>query len=86
MNGGIHIDVYDKLEIKDTIGAKVIDEFVPVTTKFQNTSFCLKDYLEESAWKEIGEICFTVFLEDDYVTKDTGSLEIKNCVLRPKNK
>ena len=71
-----------QLEIKDIHGAKVIDEFVEVFQERKHYSFKLNEYSECEAWKEISEICFTVFIEKDYITKKTGSLEICNCMLK----
>lgn len=71
-----------QLEIKDTKANKVINEYLPVTKEFLNYSFKINEFLDIEAWKEINEICFTVFLEDDYVYKTKGNLEIKNCFLK----
>lgn len=70
-----------QLEIKDINGAKVIDEFISVSQVKENYSFKLSDYSECEAWKEISEICFTLFTEKDYITKNTGDLEISKCML-----
>lgn len=74
-----------QLEIKDINGGKVINQYVPVTKEFKQHSFQLKEYSERKAWKEIKEICFTIFLEEEYISADRGDFEIRNCMLKIEN-
>ncbi len=71
-----------QIEIKDNSQNKVLDEFVNVSDKFASHSFKLKDYSTVDVWKDIGEICFTIFTEKTYVSSDVGYFEIRNCLLK----
>lgn len=70
-----------QLEVKDIAANKVMDEYVSVSKELRHYSFKLRDYSEIASWKEINEICFTFFLEKDYLTKDKGKVFISNCKL-----
>lgn len=71
-----------QLEIKDVRANKVIDEYVSVSKELKHYSFKLCNYSGVDSWKEINEICFTLFLEDGYITKNKGKLFISNCNLK----
>lgn len=71
-----------QLEVKDINGDKVIDEFLKVSEELKHYSFKLSDYSKVEGWKEINEICFTIFCEKGYITKNVGSVEIQNCLLK----
>lgn len=71
-----------QLEIKDANKDKVVDEFVDVTNEFHHHSLRLKQYSKPEAWKEISEICFTIFDEKGYILDNTGKIEIRNCILK----
>lgn len=71
-----------QLEIKNINQRHIVDEFVSVTNEWKHYSFELKRYFKEEAWKEISEICFTIFDEKGYIFDDIGKLEIRNCLLK----
>lgn len=71
-----------QVEVKDIYGAKVIDEYVKVENEWRHYSFKLNEYGESEAWKEIQEICFTFFMEKEYISKNKGCVEIEGCILK----
>lgn len=71
-----------QLEVKDINGGKVIDEFLNVSDQLKHYSFKLSEYSQVEAWKEISEICFTIFSEKEYVSSNVGNIEIQNCKLK----
>lgn len=38
----------------------------------------MQNYCTESVWKNIKQICFTVFTAEEYITEINGTFEIKN--------
>lgn len=71
-----------QLEIKNTHGGKIIDEYIQVSPNLSHHSFKLNEYSNSEGWKDINEICFTIFTEDGYILERKGSLEIYNCMLK----
>lgn len=70
-----------QLEIKGRNLDKIIDEYIEVTDVVKQHSYKLNEYSNEEVWKEIKEICFTIFTNNCYIENDTGSIEIHNCIL-----
>lgn len=71
-----------QVEVKDTHKLKVIDEFVEIEKEWKSYAFKLNEYGLSEAWKEIEEICFTIFLEKEYILKNKAYIEIRNCILQ----
>lgn len=67
-----------QLEIKNDNLDKVLDEFMPNSEGLAACSYRIKKYYTCSAWKNINEICFTLFHGDDYISDQTGCFVIKN--------
>lgn len=68
-----------QLEVKNRSNQKLIDEYIGITSSFELWEFPLD--LEPSRWKEVKEICFTVFDESEYILNVRGYFEIINLVL-----
>lgn len=58
---------------------KLIDEHVPVTDCFTTHVYSLSGNAQ--IWQSVEEICFTVFIEDEYIQGTRGFFEIMDCVL-----
>lgn len=71
-----------QLEVKDINGDKVIDEFLDVSDQFKHYSFKISEYFKVEAWKEINELCFTIFAKNKYIEEKVGNIEIRNCLLK----
>ena len=67
-----------QLEIKDKNMDKIVDEFIKTSNEFEKYSFKMQNYCTENVWKNIKQICFTVFTEEEYITEINGTFEIKN--------
>lgn len=58
---------------------KLIDEYVPVTDCFTAYAYPLNGNAQ--IWQSVEEICFTVFIEDEYMQEMKGFFETMDCVL-----
>lgn len=58
---------------------KLIDEYVPVTDCFTDHVYPLNGNAQ--IWQSVEEICFTVFIEEEYMQETKGFFEIMDCVL-----
>jgi hypothetical protein len=71
-----------RLEIKDKNKRLIIDEIVKLTDEFESSQFTLSDYQNKESFREINEICFTVYPEFfENMKKKKGEFEIKHCML-----
>lgn len=70
-----------QIEIKDSSNNrnKLIDEYVPVTDSFVMRTYPLSGDI--AVWKSVGEVCFTVFLEEKYIREQKGYFEIMDFIL-----
>lgn len=68
-----------QLEVKNRSKQKLIDSYVQITDNFESWEFPLDK--EISRWKEVEEICFTVFDESEYISDNHGYFEIMALVL-----
>lgn len=74
-----------QLEIKNDIRNKIIDEMVRVSDKGEHFQIWLPSATRDmSAWRNISQICFTVFFSEEYICEKKGSLCIKKLKLIPK--
>lgn len=68
-----------QLEVKNSNKSKILDEYISVGKGFQEIVFPLSgDVLK---WRNIEEICFTVFCEEEYIQEKQGNFEIMDCIL-----
>ena len=75
-----------QLEIKNEVKNKIVDEYIALNKEFQDYRIKLNQYGEESTWKDIEEICFTIFPEKKYMEKSKGEFVIKDFVLVKRKK
>ena len=70
-----------QLEIKDGNRDKVVDRKIQIQThqKFLLSKLTRTDH----AWKNIHEICFTIFLNEDYLSESKGKITVSNLLLTP---
>lgn len=68
-----------QLEVKNKDKRKLIDEYIQVSDAFKEKEFPLAGDI--GIWKDIEEICFTVFCAKEYIQKEYGYFEVMDCVL-----
>lgn len=67
-----------QLEIKDPRGSKIMDEFVQAEEKELVYTSSLAASCEGAGWKQISEICFVIFTEEQYIDGINGHFEISD--------
>lgn len=81
-NGGIKAV---QLEIKDDIRNKIVDKMIGAGDGVEHCQIWLPSTARNrEAWRKVGQICFTVFINDMYMTDVSGSFTIKNLKMFPK--
>ena len=79
-------DVYAfQLEIKDDVRNKVIDKRIEVSSEEEHFQIWLPSTTRDlTAWRKISQLCFTVFLSEEYINGSGGVLTIKNLKMLPR--
>ncbi len=72
-----------QLEIKNSDMEKIVDEFIPNKAEGEFSLEISKIGVVD-LWKDIKELCFTVFHGNDYINGDKGTIEIYDFVLMKK--
>lgn len=72
-----------QLEIKNSDMEKIVDEFIPNKAEGEFSLEISKIGVVD-LWKDIKELCFTVFHGNDYIDGDKGTIEIYDFVLMKK--
>jgi len=77
-SSGIHAV---QLEIKDENYNKIVDKRICIQTqqRFLLSRLTRKD----NSWKKVSEICFTIFLNEDYLSVSAGKIVVSNLLLKP---
>jgi len=70
-----------QLEIKDEHLKKIVDKKINTQTRHKFLLPILSR--NENAWKSVCEICFIVFLNENYLSETSSSLTISNLALTP---
>lgn len=73
-----------QLEIKDDNQGKIVDKKIYISKNLTHQKLELNKLTRYgNAWKKIRELCFTVFINDDYISVMSGKLSISNLHLVP---
>lgn len=66
-----------QLEIKNASFNKIVDKIIDV--KAQSTFSCkMNELATEDAWKDVKEICFTIFANPQYINYGKGYIKVKD--------
>lgn len=68
-----------QLEVKNRRKQKLIDKYIQIRDSFESWEFPLDK--EASKWKDVEEVCFTVFDEPEYILNGRGSFEVMDLTL-----
>lgn len=66
-----------QLEIKDSRHNKLVDKQINVSEETSKVEYIMSKIARDLAWKEICEICFTVFL-DNQISYTESELKVTN--------
>ena len=73
-----------QLEVKDDIRNKIIDKMIETGEDVEHCRIWLPSTTRDrAAWRKVGQICFTVFLNDLYMTDVKGTFTVKNLKMIP---
>lgn len=73
-----------QLEVKDDIRNKIIDKMIEAGEDVEHCRIWLPSTTRDrAAWRKIGQICFTVFLNDLYMTGEKGAFTVRNMKMIP---
>ena len=73
-----------QLEVKDDIRNKIIDKMIETGEDVEHCRIWLPSMTRDrAAWRKVGQICFTVFLNDLYMTDVKGVFIVKNMKMVP---
>lgn len=73
-----------QLEVKDDVRNKIIDKMIEAGEDGEHCRIWLPSTTRDrTAWRKIGQICFTVFFNDMYMTDAKGAFTVKNLRMTP---
>ena len=73
-----------QLEVKDDIRNKIIDKMIEAGEDVEHCRIWLPSTTRDrAAWRKVGQICFTVFLNDLYMTGEKGAFTVRNMKMIP---